>query len=40
MRIFLDVGGHHGETLDVALDPRWGFDKIYCFEPASPVSTS
>ncbi len=36
MRIFLDVGGHYGETLDVALDPRWGFDKIYCFEPARP----
>ncbi|MEU2268486.1 FkbM family methyltransferase [Streptomyces olindensis] len=36
MRIFLDVGGHYGETLDVALDPRWGFDKIYCFEPAEP----
>ncbi|WP_200422221.1 FkbM family methyltransferase [Streptomyces sp. Y2F8-2] len=34
MRIFLDVGGHYGETLDVALDPRWAFDRIYCFEPA------
>ncbi|MEV1068818.1 FkbM family methyltransferase [Streptomyces sp. NPDC050263] len=36
MRIFLDVGGHYGETLDVALDPRWGFDKVFCFEPARP----
>ncbi|MGR8010912.1 FkbM family methyltransferase [Streptomyces hypolithicus] len=36
MRIFLDVGGHYGETLDVALDPAWAFDKIYCFEPAEP----
>lgn len=34
MRIFLDVGGHYGESLDIALDPRWGFDKIYSFEPA------
>lgn len=34
MRIFLDVGGHYGETLDIVLDPRWGFDKIYSFEPA------
>ncbi|WP_327371950.1 FkbM family methyltransferase [Streptomyces sp. NBC_01217] len=34
MRVFLDVGGHYGETLDVALDPRWGFEKIYSFEPA------
>ncbi|TFV32571.1 hypothetical protein E4K10_22285 [Streptomyces sp. T1317-0309] len=36
MRVFLDVGGHYGETLDVALDPRWGFEKIYSFEPAKP----
>jgi len=35
MRIFLDVGAHDGETLDVALDPRWGFDRIDSFEPAS-----
>lgn len=34
MRLFLDVGGHYGESLDVALDPRWGFDRIYSFEPA------
>ncbi|KUO20256.1 FkbM family methyltransferase [Streptomyces dysideae] len=34
MRIFLDVGGHYGEVLDVALDPRWGFERIYSFEPA------
>ncbi|WP_171114536.1 MULTISPECIES: FkbM family methyltransferase [Streptomyces] len=36
MRVFLDVGGHYGETLDVALDPRWGFERIYSFEPAKP----
>ncbi|WP_404954108.1 FkbM family methyltransferase [Streptomyces sp. 147326] len=36
MRVFLDVGGHYGESLDVALDPRWGFEKIYSFEPAEP----
>jgi FkbM family methyltransferase len=35
MRIFLDVGAHDGETLDIALDPRWGFDRIDSFEPAS-----
>ncbi|WP_128381978.1 hypothetical protein [Streptomyces cavernae] len=34
MRIFLDVGGHYGESLDIALDPRWGFEKVYSFEPA------
>ena len=35
MRIFLDVGAHDGETLDVALNPKWGFDRIDSFEPAS-----
>ena len=34
MRIFLDVGAHYGEILDVALAPRWGFDRLYSFEPA------
>lgn len=32
--MFLDVGAHYGETLEVALDPRWGFERIYSFEPA------
>lgn len=30
----LDVGAHVGETLSVAMEPRWGFDRIYSFEPA------
>lgn len=34
MRIFVDVGAHYGETLDVALDPGWGFGRIYSLEPA------
>lgn len=34
MKIFLDVGGHVGQTLHEVVDPRYGFDKIYCFEPA------
>ena len=34
-RIFLDVGGHLGETLAVAVQPRWRFDRIWTFEPAS-----
>lgn len=29
--IFLDVGAHEGQTLEVAL--RYGFDRIYAFEP-------
>lgn len=35
MRIFLDIGGHTGETLRIALAPRWGFDRIHVFEPAA-----
>jgi FkbM family methyltransferase len=35
MKIFVDVGAHYGETLDVALDPRWGFDLVFCLEPSS-----
>lgn len=34
MRIFLDIGAHTGETLKVVTDPRWGFEKIFSFEPA------
>lgn len=30
----LDVGAHRGETLAVALEPKWGFERIYSFEPA------
>jgi FkbM family methyltransferase len=36
MRIFIDVGGHYGETIDLALDPKWGFDLIYSIEPSAP----
>ena len=35
MRIFVDVGAHNGETLHVALHPKWGFDRIFALEPAS-----
>ncbi len=33
MKIFLDVGAHIGETLKIALEKKYAFDKIYCFEP-------
>ena len=33
MRVFLDVGAHVGETLLPAMDLRYRFDKIVCFEP-------
>jgi len=34
VKIFLDVGAHVGETLNAVRDPKYGFDRIYCFEPA------
>jgi hypothetical protein len=34
-RIFLDVGGHLGETLAEVLKPRWAFERIWSFEPAT-----
>ncbi|MGD0523102.1 MAG: FkbM family methyltransferase [Candidatus Microgenomates bacterium] len=33
MKIFLDVGAHIGQTLKIALEDKYKFDKIYCFEP-------
>jgi FkbM family methyltransferase len=35
VKIFLDVGAHEGETLHAVRDPKYDFDRIYCFEPAS-----
>ena len=34
MRIFLDVGAHHGETLQEVLKKKYNFDVIYAFEPS------
>ena len=34
MKVFLDVGAHDGGTLAAVRDPKFGFDRIYCFEPA------
>jgi FkbM family methyltransferase len=33
LRVFLDVGSHEGQTLEVAVRPVHGFDRIYAFEP-------
>lgn len=33
MRIFLDVGAHEGQTLDVVVRSEHNFDRIYAFEP-------
>jgi FkbM family methyltransferase len=35
VKIFLDVGAHDGASLHAVRDPKYGFDRIYCFEPAS-----
>ena len=35
MKVFLDVGAHVGSTLMAVRDPKYAFDRIYCFEPAS-----
>lgn len=32
-KIFIDVGGHYGETVEPVIDPVFGFDIIYTFEP-------
>lgn len=32
-RIFLDVGGHVGQTLNEIVSGKYDFDEIYCFEP-------
>jgi FkbM family methyltransferase len=34
VKVFLDVGAHTGESLNAVRDPKYGFDRIYCFEPA------
>ena len=34
MKIFLDVGGHTGQTLKEVTKERYKFDKIFCFEPS------
>ena len=31
--IFLDVGGHLGQSVEVAVSPAWTFDHVHTFEP-------
>lgn len=33
MKVFLDVGGHEGQTLEEVLKPKYDWDWIHCFEP-------
>ena len=35
MRVFLDIGSHIGETVAEVAKPKYGFDRIVCFEPSS-----
>jgi FkbM family methyltransferase len=35
LKIFLDVGAHRGLALRASLDRRYGFDRVYSFEPAA-----
>jgi FkbM family methyltransferase len=35
VKVFLDVGAHEGWSLHAVRDPKYAFDRIYCFEPAS-----
>jgi FkbM family methyltransferase len=32
-RLFIDVGGYHGESSLAALDPAFGFERVFCVEP-------
>lgn len=36
MKLLLDVGANTGQTARAALDDRYSFDRIVCFEPAPP----
>jgi len=33
-RIFIDVGSHHGQTIEMLLRPRFKIDHIFGFDPA------
>src|SRR5437867_1635846 len=35
VKVFLDVGAHTGETLRAVRDPKYGFERIFCFEPSA-----
>jgi len=34
-RIFIDVGASYGQTAEIALNPKYGFDQIFLIEPAT-----
>jgi FkbM family methyltransferase len=38
-RVFLDVGGHLGQTVEVVLNGVWNFDEVHTFEPDPDAAT-
>jgi FkbM family methyltransferase len=34
VKVLLDVGAHEGSSLHAVRDPKYAFNRIYCFEPA------
>jgi FkbM family methyltransferase len=38
-RVFVDVGGFKGESSCAALDPSFGFRRVFCFEPVRSCFT-
>jgi FkbM family methyltransferase len=38
VRVFIDVGGYQGHSTLAALDPIFGFHRIYCFEPVPDLA--
>lgn len=39
LRIFLDIGGYKGHSSLAALDPIFGFDRVFCFEPVTALAS-
>ena len=40
MKVFVDIGSNHGQTLKVISDKKYNFDKIYGFEPSKKCFAS
>ena len=34
MKVFVDIGSNHGQTLKVISNKKYNFDKIFGFEPS------
>jgi FkbM family methyltransferase len=38
MRVFIDIGGFKGHSALAALDPIFGFDRVFCIEPVPEMA--